>query len=415
LSSPTKRRSEVFAAVAACVSLLALAASAQGEGLELVPSLGAEVGYDSNVTRSGNDEKGDGFIGAVPQLVFRKPRGDLRFDANYRFNYQHFLTRSGLSDTTDHFARLQLDWRLSDRTDVSVTERFAYTDYLNDRFDSGAIDPGDTPDLETERRRQTANDLSLSVSHLLSRRWQVDGSAEWGVRDSQQDRESVTGSAQVLYLWTPRLSLGAGNTTGYTSDDGNTGSQVGNRTFFTQAFASARYVLGPDLQLDATAGPAWRRSTVSPEAGAATGGDRDDQNIEVWGTFGLSKTWERATASLRYMRRNSGASSNRSDSTLDSLTLNATWTPGERWQVNSSANWSLRNANSEFGGISQDEDTTTYVGQIRVHYQLTQNAFIYWLGTFRHQNGDQDSGNGSTIEDYRALIGFRWEFDPIQL
>lgn len=411
--SPTRLSTRGTAFAAVWLACLVAATGAAGDGLELVPAISTEFGYDSNVTRSNRNEEDDGVFRLVPSVSFRKPSGDLRFDANYQFGYEKYLTEN-ISDGDNHIARLTSDWRISDRTELSLRERFAYTRNLNDRFDSGDIAPGDSPDLVFERERQTANNVSLALSHRLRPRWQLDTEASHELLDdNQQDRESVRGSAQSLYLWTPRLSAGFGGGGGYDSFEG--GNQTGNRTVFTQGFLVIQYALRPDITLSAQGGPAWRKTTIAPSASSTVGGDRDDSSIDGWGAFSIAKTWERANASLSFSRSNSGASANRSDTVLNSLTVNAGWRPAERWRVTSSGNWSFRKADSSFGGVSNDEDTNTFVGQVRVSYQLARRASIFWFGNYQFQDTDRDVGASPTRKDFRTFVGFKWEFDPVQL
>ena len=390
------------------------ASGARGDGFELIPAIATEFGYDSNIARTPSNKEDDGVFRLLPQLTFRKPRGDLTFDASYQFAYEKYLTEN-VSDGDDHFARLTTGWRLSERTQLTLQERFAYTENLNDRFDTGEIAPGDTPDLVFERDRFTANNVTLGLSHQLRPRWQLETSATHGLLDGEnRDRWSGRGSVQTLYLWTPRLSTGFGGMGGYDSYEGS-GTRVGNRTVFGQGFLVVRYQLRPDISLEGTVGPAWRQTTIGPSATSVTGGDREDQSIDVWGSFALTKAWQRADAAIRFSRSNAGASSDRSDSVLNSLSLSVGWLPSERWRVDTSANWSLRKGDSSFGGISNDEETNTFLGQARVRFQLTKRASFYWLSTYRYQDEDRDVGNDFDIEDFRVFMGFQWTFEPIQL
>ncbi len=419
MSFPTERSVRQPAARLAVALLVALGAAggsttAAAEGLELTPSLGSEFGYDSNVLREGNDRKGDGVFRLSPQLNFAKPRGDLTFDTSYRFGYEHFLTRSQIDDTDNHFFTGSLDWHLSDRTQFGLRESFAYTRDLNSRFESGAIDT--TPDVEVRRQRRTANNATVSFSHLLTPRWQFESDASQSYRDAESESSSVRGSAQMLYFTTPRLSVGAGSSGGYTSFDGS-GTRVGNRSLFVQGFVVTRYRWSPTVSLEASGGPAWTRTSIAPSA-TSLARNNDDTRINFFGSASVTKSWQKANASLRYQRTNGGASGNRSDDVTDSVRFNFGWTPRERWQVSSAFGWALRQGESNFGTTgSTDEETTTYLALLRLNYQLTQHASVYWLGDFRRQeqNRDLSGTNDDNFNDFRTFVGFRWTFEPVQL
>src|SRR5262245_12561647 len=132
---------------------MALLWSAPAWATDLRLSLGAQGEYDSNVYRRETKIRDDFVILGIPSIQLLETEGKLTYEVGYEFPYQHSIMTNALNNFI-HLARVGADYHLSDRTQLSFSNRFTYVQALadNNNNDTPNITDNDT-DQEVLRNR----------------------------------------------------------------------------------------------------------------------------------------------------------------------------------------------------------------------------------------------------------------------
>jgi hypothetical protein len=170
-----------------------------------------EAGYDSNVNRSKNAE-GDFSFRFSPDIELAVQ--DAKFGASLRYipTYEAFVTLTDASDLT-HDLRNRFSWAASDKTKLSLRNRFRVLDVLNFGDDEfvGEGDPP-VPDDDIRRDRILTLGSSFNLSHAFSPRWS--GSTDVAFTLFETERRNASDSMSVSAFQSFNYAVDAANRVG---------------------------------------------------------------------------------------------------------------------------------------------------------------------------------------------------------
>jgi hypothetical protein len=188
-------------------------------------------------------------------------------------------------------------------------------------------------------------------------------------------------------------------------------------------------------------------TATMPVADPAARG-QSDTSLDVFGLAVLRKDWsENFHTALRYERTQGGASGLGGAVIRDWVTLSNTWDFAERWQLALRGEWVLRQSvydgTSQYlvagdpglgalftgttpagatglvtiqGGNTNQIDTMRYGVAGRMTHRFTRNTSGWLQLTYNRQSSDSNTlGAPSDFDDYLAVLGVRYVFDPIKL
>ena len=132
-------------------------------------SMTTTTGYDDNIFRSNKDKKDDASFLFGPTIRLRDETSKLFYNVSYNPVYEKFVSWTK-ADAWAHFAHGGLDYQLSDRTLLSLSENFRFAQSLNrgpliTNQDASGNDIDFAP--ETDVRR---DDIPVWHFHVLSQR-----------------------------------------------------------------------------------------------------------------------------------------------------------------------------------------------------------------------------------------------------
>jgi hypothetical protein len=242
--------------VLATLALSQLTAPAAGAA-EFIPSWDADVVWDSNVLRTGEDQESDFSLRTGPRLRVREPQGDLTYDLSYNLRYEAFARLNGINEF-DHYATVRANWRATPTTQFSVADDFGFTSSLGGLFETLGAGVNAVTIVTPTRERLTTNFATASLTQQLGPLWQL--SAEFSSElynfknELQSDTSAYSGTLQLMRGFTPRLVGGFGaqyQRQEFHEAGGSSG------TSFYQGFGIVNYRVSPTFRLTAQAGPAW--------------------------------------------------------------------------------------------------------------------------------------------------------------
>jgi hypothetical protein len=193
-------------------------------------------------------------------------------------------------------------------------------------------------------------------------------------------------------------------------------------------------------------------SRTEPVPFSAQGGSLTSLNY--FGRISLDKDWEHWTGSVSYSRSASSGSGLGTSTAVDTFEGTVRWTPSPWWNVSLLAVYStqtqltaqralqfaVRSEQSEVLVQAQNGAIGTISAPIAVPFEVSQgdaidNAFtatttrvelfgmrrlsrrlsIDGTATWWQQATSSDFAEGTSIQDYRVVLGFTWNFEPIPL
>jgi hypothetical protein len=262
------------------VLLALLAGSARAARLEL--GWDARAGWDSNVFGSSDDEDSDFSFYLGPNLGVRERGRAIDYFVDYRLRYEQYLDLQSVNGF-EHFASGAVDWRLSPRSSLRVSQDFSRTRGLSLTFIEPVpgIDPVDAvAEARFRRTPRIRSNSTASFSHQLSKLWSFDTSVDASVYDYEDELQSgvlsLRGSGQFSRPLDPRTLVGFGAAV-TRQDFDDTERSIGTASTIVEGFALLRYQISPTLVLALSGGPAWTQpdeasdTAMSPREGVGTG------------------------------------------------------------------------------------------------------------------------------------------------
>jgi len=243
------------------VILVGFAGVARAVDIDL--SMTTTSGYDNNVFRTEKDKKDDAEFRFGPTVRFRDETSKLNYRVSYNPVYEKFASWTD-ADAWSHFANGALDYQLSDRTLVSLSENFRFAQSLNrgplmTQTDALGNDLEFAPDSEVQRDDIYLNTASAAVFHNFTAHTKGEFTVSHNFFNSERNNtsknNSVSGFANVMHALTSRDQLGLGAGTTWQRFEGVRG-QPQTDTFIFRVTGSWIHNFGQDTELTVKAGPA---------------------------------------------------------------------------------------------------------------------------------------------------------------
>ncbi len=181
-------------------------------------------------------------------------------------------------------------------------------------------------------------------------------------------------------------------------------------------------------------------TSLTPAAGLVQPVD-SDSDVTAFGEISFTKRWTLVELNLLASRQEGTAAGTGVTTTVDTVRATTTWKPAELWRVRFLAEWQRRESpftqtfsapllaasglvlngvgvaalTGTFATIEEDRsiDTDTYRFLTRVDREITKRFRVFGSATYRMS--EPSRRNVSDLEKFRAVVGFRYELDPIQL
>ncbi len=392
-------------AVFVIAALLLIAPLPVHAGVELVLGWDAQTGWNSNVFRDETDEQSDLSVSTGPALRLLDRVGDLRFDVSYRPRYQAFLELED-ANAFEHFANVGLNWSITPRTELVVSNRFAETSTLNEILDDS--DPlVDAGEVVIDRSKVLRNSASATLLHRLSERNNLEATFSHGIFEYDQagrpDSRSFRGSVTARRSLDLRQTAGLGFAISRHNFLETSGRPETGTTIF-EAFAVYGGNLSRSLSLTLSGGPRWSLrddrdsdgqpfpqyaftndgflvravclqgitctrdqarapffdlgsgNQVAPQPVASVpitsltfedGAPEEEAQLNYSALAVLAYRRERYGAQLSYTRRENPNSGSGVSTTLDVVALTGSWEPATRWALSFVASWQTQASDSD--------------------------------------------------------------------
>jgi hypothetical protein len=292
------------------------------------------------------------------------------------------------------------------------------------------------------------------------------------LQTDQDDADALLTGQQLV----PFVNV-SGNVSGKTDVDGNpfsgpVGSDsivVGNFDLCSQLGDGTPVIVSGACPLDIIIDSNGEQLLIDDIRAATTSlanSDPDgesDTSFNVFGELTLRKDWApNLRSALTYSRQQGGASGLGGAVIRDAVSFSNTWTPSERWQFTARADWSLRESvveqaqvvtqaalvdttdaatfptgngipvavniagiapdgsvtgsNITLRGDTSEIDTMRWGVSGRATHRFSRNTSGHIQLTYNQQESEGGTlGNSSDFENFLALVGVRYVFDPIKL
>jgi len=249
--------------VRASLILVLVGFAGVAEAVDLDLSMTATAGYDDNIFRTDKDKKDDASFRFGPTVRVRDETSKLSYNVSYNPIYEQFVSWTE-ADAWSHFAHGGVDYQLSDRTLLSLSENFQFAQSLNQgpltaNQDASGNDIDFVPDTEVERDDIYRNAVSASVFHNFSAHTQGEFKVSHNFFDSERNNtsrnNSVSGFANVVHSLSARDQVGFGGGMTWQRFDGVRG-QPETDTFIFQFLGTWIHNFSQDTELTVRAGPA---------------------------------------------------------------------------------------------------------------------------------------------------------------
>jgi hypothetical protein len=254
------------------------------KAVDLDVSMTSTAGYDDNVFRSDKNTKDDASFRMGPTARVRDETSKLSYNASYNPVYEKFATWTE-ADAWSHFAHGALDYQLSDRTLVRLSENFRFSQSLNrgpliPNEDATGVDIDFVPNTEVRRDDVYRNVASASVFHNFTSHTQGEFVVSHDFFDSERKNSSknnsLSGFANVMHSLTARDQVGLGGGATWQRFDGVTG-QPQTDAFIFRLTGSWIHNFGKDTELILRGGPAV--IYTDQQSGRAGNGDQYPRKV----------------------------------------------------------------------------------------------------------------------------------------
>jgi hypothetical protein len=221
------------------------------------------AGYDDNVFRTDNDKKDDATFRFGPTIRVRDETSKMSYNVSYNPVYEKFVDWTDADDFS-HFAHGGIDYQLSDRTRLNLSDNFRFAQSLNRgplvaNEDATGNDIDFVPETDIQRDDIYRNTVSASVFHNFSSHTEGEFVVSHDFFDSDRNNTSknntVTGFANVMHSLTARDQVGLGGGTTWQRFDSVRG-QPQTDTFIFRLTGSWIHNFGQDTELIVRGGPA---------------------------------------------------------------------------------------------------------------------------------------------------------------
>jgi predicted porin len=245
-------------------TLLGVCAALPALSADLEISANGEVEYDDNVFRTDKHKDDDVLFRIFPGLrVYEDHGDDVNFSLGYTAPVEFSAEHSSDFTQVDHVGDGRLVYRINDRFDFFVNDRYSYirSTLRTATSDTDAFAVVENfPQITDQRDRVKLNDGTLGGTYHFSPRTTASARATTGFFDSSRhDRArvwSAGATADLQHKLTLKHQIGAG--AGYTFQDFGPRQDIeGSQTDTYRVFGTWRWTISPTLAFDLSAGPAY--------------------------------------------------------------------------------------------------------------------------------------------------------------
>ncbi|MGH0029747.1 MAG: hypothetical protein ACQGVC_08145 [Myxococcota bacterium] len=242
------------------LALLALLLPLAAHTADLTFQIDGQVEYDDNALRQNGDEDDDVLFRFTPLVKLHEDRGqDLRYSLHYAVPFEFAVDNGDELDDVDHRAGGDATYRVNDRLEFFVKDRFRYLrSALRDvEVDDVLSGDGDVL-INQERDRVTLNDAEGGLRYRFTPRLSGQLMARHELyetdRDDRSDNWLLLGTGSLDYIVTPKHSVGLGVRVIHQEFDDRT-NIPGSTTDSYNAFAQWTWRISETLQFQVAAGP----------------------------------------------------------------------------------------------------------------------------------------------------------------
>ncbi len=342
----------------------------------LTPRVSITERYVSNpaFAEKGSEGEADYITVISPGLSLNITKPTLSVTGSYGLDINRYARRHELDKIT-HLANITISKSYSQKTDYSLSDRFAFT--------PDSVMAGETGVL-VERTDIYSNNISLSVNHILNPVWSLrflisDNATDFddpALVDSRRDSLS-TG---ITYKFTPKVSI----TTAYTLNRFSLNRD--ERVVVTHELTTGvNYAISSSLSLSASGGVSYNAETEDFDFVTA-----GDMNI------GFTRKTPTASMSLTYNRgisTTTGLSEETSTSQSIRLSLNKTLTRALSFSLNGDVTDTKSDISSDVDIISYNVSASgTYIVNTWLALSLGYAHYRQWSDGTKGKDIERDTG-----------------------
>ena len=396
------------------IGLMLAAAEAHAGEVEL--SVDSRIGGDSNVVRTSQEKKKDGFFEFGPRLTVREERKTLNYDFSYNPRYQVYFDTSGINGV-DHRATGAIRWQPTPTDTFSVNSEF---DSIRQRIltdNSSATNPSQALEPSDRERIQRA-DAQVSYDRRLNSLWSIQASAglddlDYTKQSGLIDSRSFTGQIGTQYVWDSRTTLGLSGLFRRRKNRGlDSRFQGSSKTKVFNIGASIEHRFSPSLTVSLSGGPSFieTKQTNPLPFGLPDLRDKSD-SASFFAAATISKSWRRSNASASYTRSESGSGGSVRSSIADAVRINFSHNFSRRWNIQLGGVWTQREELSADRNF-EDADSTDYLALVSLRREITRRLFL--IGQYMFQDNQQNGPSRSVSigNVHTGSLSLRYVFDP---
>jgi len=388
--------------------------------------IGAGVGYESNIFQAGTAVP-DAVYSLAPSLRLGHETQRLEATLDYR-PVAELYNSNGSANGVDQIVSFTSDYQITQRTEVSLNERFGYVQNLQ------RLDQPDSPtEVEIGRAQTTQNRANAALRHALTPRTSVNFAVNHLYQDSTRDNfaplATLIGIVDLSHALTRADNVGIGASYTYTSfgdeseDDLDLTARRSNSVNLYLAWSRD---WDRKWRTSLRVGPAWVSSTrrlvlngFSPSGTPlSTDLSLDSTNVTAFGAASITRYWRTGEATLNYQRSLSAVSTIGTDSTIDALFGHVNWDFADKWSLDGRAGWNQRVslAAEQQGGAAStfSPKITQYSFFARVTRAISEQLGVGL--TFRYLRQDATGVNSSrnSFDNYIVNVVARYQFEPLR-
>jgi hypothetical protein len=247
------------------VMLSAVSANAR----EVAFSVDNRIGGDRNILRTTDRTKADGYWELVPKVTLRERNRELRYNFQYTPIYEAYFKTDGI-DGWDHIESGRLDWDITPRDTLGLTQEYAETRRL--RQESREAFGSSSPIVEeSDRDRIRRAAVSLYYEHYFSP--VLSGRVNFNFSDIDfnspfdTDTRAYGGSLSGQYTWSEQIRVGLYSSGRYRENLG-VGLQASSRSAIGNVAFSISATLANGLEMSAQVGPSVVQTKADDRTGA---------------------------------------------------------------------------------------------------------------------------------------------------
>jgi hypothetical protein len=411
---------------------------------ELDLSMNAGMEFDSDAVVGQGKQGPDFGFRLSPTLAFQHSLPRLDYRLYYQPTYVRYVNTQR-DDDVDHLGSLRADYALGPRSQLSLDGRvswirsFVFESFQETRAGQIVTVADDT--LSSDRIFR--GEGSLLAQHSFSERLTGSSSVSYSNLQAQDpdqvDSQGGYSESELSYALGPSSAINWGGAFSYQAfqevDATLPGplpppneslvavQQPSSQTYTYQGFGGFSRRFGRIWTFSLRGGPTY---VVTREQGAIVARQTTPTTIDVlsvpssvdgrWTLFGqarLSARWSETLRSSASYRRSQADTSGFSGASIrDAVSLFTSWQPGELWNLGLLGEWVQRTRANQNQRDAFESTRWSLTGN--ASRNLTRRASLA-LRVHLSTTDQTQRGQSSHLDEYLALLEFRYAFDPIRV